>query len=721
MGPFIVQGLVLGSIYAVSVLGLVLTYNASRVFNFAHGAIAYFAAITYYWLTKFQGWSVAPAALLVVLVVGPLLGLFLFRIILRRLTDAPPVVRFVSTVGLWVAIPAFAKLLYGTTVAGGEVAPPGFGGDPPTNFCETGGVCDVFDVAINWNQASIIIGAIVVAIAFGLMLRLTPFGLATRAAVDSPRVAEVAGINPTAISAISWMIGCSLAALAGVLLSPILGLGEIQFTLLLVVSFAAVVVGRLRSLPLAFGGAMLIGLIQGLSDRYVNKWFATADTTFETVLKTGLKPSLPFLIMLGFLLAYQGLRREQFEVALRAGPQEEEVAPATKPTGWKAAIGPIAIAVVLFSFPAWPGINNFWVGVISQAMALGILFLTFTVVTGEGGMLSLAQISLAGIGAFSAAKLATDAGWPVWLAILMGGVITIPVGMLIAALSLRLGGLYLALATLAFSQLVKFLVFEREDFANLNAGVRIGRPDILGIDFNSRVSFYILLTAVFCVVAMLVVNLRRSTTGLVLTAVRSSEPAAATIGVSIIRTKIIVFGLSAFIAGLGGALYGSTIGVVTTQQWEVLVGIVWLAIVVTWGIRSVLGALLASVLYVVVSPPTNKLSFIFVIIVVFVMMGMTARLVGSKMIYTRKGMGLAALLYVGGITAIYFLLGWDVKEAIDLGSAWDHIPTVMFGLGAVFLAKQPRGVLFDVANRIRLRQLRREAAQAEADAREVVA
>jgi branched-chain amino acid transport system permease protein len=719
MGPFIVQGLVLGSIYAVSVLGLVLTYNASRVFNFAHGAIAYFAAITYYWLTKFQGWSVAPAALLVVLVVGPLFGLFLFRIVLRRLTDAPPVVRFVSTVGLWVAIPAFAKLLYGTTVAGGEVAPPGFGGEPPSNFCETGGVCDVFDVAINWNQASIIIGAIVVAAAFGLMLRLTPFGLATRAAVDSPRVASVAGINPTAISAVSWMIGCSLAALAGVLLSPILGLGEIQFTLLLVVSFAAVVVGRLRSLPLAFGGAMLIGLTQGLSDKYLNKWFATADSTFEKVLKTGLKPSLPFLVMLGFLLAYQGLRREQFEVALRAGPQEEEIAPATKLSGWQAAIGPIAIAVVLFSAPLW--LNNFWVGVVSQAMALGILFLTFTVVTGEGGMLSLAQISLAGIGAFSAAKLATDAGWPVWLAILMGGLIAIPVGMLIAALSLRLGGLYLALATLAFSQLVKFLVFEREDFANLNAGVQIGRPDLFGIDFDSRVSFYILLTAIFCLVAMLVVNLRRSTTGLVLTAVRSSEPAAATIGVSIVRTKIIVFGLSAFIAGLGGALYGSTIGVVTTQQWEVLVGIVWLAIVVTWGIRSVLGALLASVLYVVVSPPTNKLSFIFVIIVVFVMMGMTARLVGSKMIYTRKGMGLAALLYVGGIAAIYFLIGWDVKEAIDLGSAWDYIPTVMFGLGAVFLAKQPRGVLFDVMNRIRLRNMKREMALAEARDGEVSA
>jgi hypothetical protein len=96
------------------------------------------------------------------------------------------------------------------------------------------------------------------------------------------------------------------------------------------------------------------------------------------------------------------------------------------------------------------------------------------------------------------------------------------------------------------------------------------------------------------------------------------------------------------------------------------------------------------------------------------MMGMTARLVGSRKIYTPAGMVLAALLYIAGIAAIVLLLPIDVKDEIDLGSAWDYIPTLLFGLGAVFLAKQPRGVLFDVMNRIRLRQLQQEARRAEA-------
>src|SRR5436309_13369397 len=156
MGPFIVEGLVLGSIYAVSVMGLVLTYNASRVFNFSHGAVAYVIAVTYYWLTKFQGWSVWPSALLCILVLAPLFGWLMWRLVLRNLTGAPPVVRFVSAVGLWVAIPALAGILYGTTVVGGQDAPPGLAGDPPGDF-------DFFGVTVNWTQASIVIGAVIVA------------------------------------------------------------------------------------------------------------------------------------------------------------------------------------------------------------------------------------------------------------------------------------------------------------------------------------------------------------------------------------------------------------------------------------------------------------------------------------------------------------------------------------------------------------------------------
>jgi branched-chain amino acid transport system permease protein len=637
VNALIVAGLVLGSIYAISALGLVLTYTASRVFNFAHGAIAYFVAVFYYWLHTRHGWSVPAAAFVSIGVVSPLLGLFLWAALFRRLAHTPPVVRFVSTVGLWVALPALVKVIFPWTRS--EIfEPEGLIEGEPRVF-------DVFGVAINANQLVVLIGAAVVAVGLTVLIRYTALGLSIRATVDSPRVAGIAGVNTSVVTASSWMIGTTLAGLAGVLLTPILGLADIQFTLLLVASLGAVVIARMTSLPLAFGGALLIGLAQEVS----REWLPDSG-----VFAKGFRPSIPFIAMLVFLLAYQGLKGERFEVDTRSTRLDRPEAPAPPPLrGWRAALGPLLLGCALLSVPLW--LSDFWVGVVGQGMGLAILFLTFTVVTGEGGMVSLCQMTLAGIGGFTAAKLATDSGWPLGLALLVGAVIAVPVGMLVAGLSLRLGGLYLALATLAFSQLVENLVFAREDFDNFGTGVEIARPEFFGIDFDEAAPFYLLLVVVFLFMALLVYNLRRGTSGLVFASMRSSEPASATIGISVVRSKMIAFGASAFIAGLGGGLYAVAIGRAAPASFGLIIGIVWLAIVVTWGVRSILGALIAGIIFVVAPQ----------------------------------------------LVSLYLTEGWA------------DVPTMLFGLGAIALAREPRGVLFDIVNHQRLRRLRRQARRDE--------
>jgi branched-chain amino acid transport system permease protein len=547
------------------------------------------------------------------------------------------VVRFVSTVGLWVALPALVKVIFPWTRS--EIfEPEGLIEGEPRVF-------DVVGVAINANQLVVLIGAAVVAVGLTVLIRYTALGLSIRATVDSPRVAGIAGVNTSVVTASSWMIGMTLAGLAGVLLTPILGLADIQFTLLLVASLGAVVIARMTSLPLAFGGALLIGLAQEVS----REWLPDSG-----VFAKGFRPSIPFIAMLVFLLAYQGLKGERFEVDTRTTRQDRPEAPAPPPLrGWRAALGPLLLAGALFSVPLW--LSDFWVGVVGQGMGLAILFLTFTVVTGEGGMVSLCQMTLAGIGGFTAAKLATDSGWPLGLALLVGAVIAVPVGMLVAGLSLRLGGLYLALATLAFSQLVENLVFAREDFDNFGTGVEIARPEFFGIDFDEAAPFYLLLVVVFLFMALLVYNLRRGTSGLVFASMRSSEPASATIGISVVRSKMIAFGASALIAGLGGGLYAVAIGRAAPASFGLIIGIVWLAIVVTWGVRSILGALIAGIIFVVAPQ----------------------------------------------LVSLYLTEGWS------------DVPTMLFGLGAIALAREPRGVLFDIVNHQRLRRLRRQARRDE--------
>jgi branched-chain amino acid transport system permease protein len=176
--------------------------------------------------------------------------------------------------------------------------------------------------------------------------------------------------------------------------------------------------------------------------------------------------------------------------------------------------------------------------------------------------------------------------------------------------------------------------------------VAVPRPGGLGTD----TSFYYLLVVLFVLAALLVRNLKRSTTGLNLAAMRSSETATATLGINIVWSKFAAFGISAFIAGVGGGLYASTVGAANMNQFDALIGVVWLTVVVTWGVRSITGALLAGLSFTVIPQ------------------FFTDHLTGR----------------------------------------WLNVPTLLFGLGAIALAREPRGIVYDVVNRHRERRARRQ-------------
>lgn len=756
MAPYIISGLVAGSITAISALGLLVTYKSSRVFNFAHGAIAYSIAIFYYYLTRRNGWSITIAAPFTIFVVAPLLGFALYFALFRRLTHATPTVRLVSTVGLWVALPALVRILF--PFATDDIfQPEGLIKNPADpNFLK------VFGTYMNTNQVAVIVSAVVIVVATSLVLRFTPIGLATRATVDQPRNAEIAGVNTEAVTAGSWMVGIMLAGFAGVLLGPIVGLTEFQFTLLLVGSFAAVVVGRMSSLPLTFAGAIAIGLLQQL---WV-KWQPA-----EGFFSVGVAASIPFIVMLVFLIFYSfsssGLRREAFQIDRRVGGGAHGDAPPLPPAhGWRRLLGPVAAALVLALLPLlfndfWI-FDQFWIGVFAQGLALAIIFLSYTMVTGEGGMISLCQITLAGIGAFAAARLATEAGFPVWAALLVGALIAVPFGLLVALPSLRIGDLYLALLTLGFALLIEQFVWIRPEYDNFGAGITLPRP--FGLEITDRIQMYAVLAVVFAVIALVIVNLKRATAGLVFASIRSSEPASLTSGISILRAKLIVFATSAFVAGLGGALYASVVGSATTRSFNALIGIVWLAVVVTWGVRSVIGALVAGMIFAIA--PT-RLAIILILILIFVAGGFFMRLLLGKQY--RKPVGALAMvalvvLAFGGaawmwdnlsnddtvsvilvllalaaalliilrimrlpvanraipiamsiVVAIIGVVVATQAAGLELGDRAAEVPTMLFGLGAIGLAREPRGVLYDMVNRQRLRQFR-EAERREEDA-----
>ncbi len=668
---FLVAGLVAGCVYAVAAVGLVLTYSSSRIFNFAHGEIAFFVAITFHWLAFSHGMNRFLAGAIAAFVVSPLIGLGLWAGLFRKLTHAPPAVRLVATVGLFVAIGPLSRIVFGTEQIQDL---RGLGPYPHHNYSWLG-------VPLDSDQIIVLVTTILLAVALVLLLRYTAFGLSVRATVDAPSLASTAGINVAVVSAGSWMIGTTLAGISGIMLAPLRGYLDSQFTFLILGAFAGVVIARMHSLPLAFAGSLLVGVVQNLI-----RWKPIEDVinhvvNRDSVWVRGLQPSLPFLIMLAFLVCYRGLGRERFVVDNRRGTEEPDLLADAAPEADVAAVDPargpspsadattvgrwrrlartppgglVFLAAAWLFLPLWlHGSRALWLGLAGKGLCVAIIALSYTVVAGEGGLISLCQITFAGIGGLLVGQLVVNNNMSVLAATALAVVIVVPIGLLAALPSLRLGDLYVALATLAFAELVQNTWFQLDGISNFGSGVPVPRPKIGPIAFGGDTAFFRLVLIVFVLVAIVVRNMQRSTTGLTLAATRSSEVASATMGISIVRAKLVAFGLSAAIAALGGAFYVQYARVAQPIEFLWPFGLVWLAIVVTWGVRSPTAALLAGTLYAVTPDVFSSL--------------------------------------------------------LHLQGKWLEVPGLMFGLGALGLAREPRGALVQIREGRRGKQRRRSA------------
>ena len=209
-------------------------------------------------------------------------------------------------------------------------------------------------------------------------------------------------------------------------------------------------------------------------------------------------------------------------------------------------------------------------------------------------MLWLCQITFAGVGAITTAELATTHGWPVLAAVAVGGVIAMLMGLVVGLLSIRLGDLYVALVTLTFGLLVENLVYTLPSFVNSGLGLTVNPPSFAT---SSRVLAYLFL-GIFVVIALFILNFRRSTSGLAMNAVRWSDPGARTTGVSVVQMKVTVAALAALVAGIGGGLLAIQQSTIAPGTFDTFLGVVWLAVLVTIGIRSTAAAIIAGLSFV---------------------------------------------------------------------------------------------------------------------------
>ncbi|MFJ2746822.1 ATP-binding cassette domain-containing protein [Streptomyces sp. NPDC087297] len=582
---FVLSGLVSGALYALLATGLVLSYSASGLFNFAHGATAYLCALTFYELHSGLGWPAVPAALLVVLVLAPGLGWGLDRLMFRRLARVGETAQIVATIGLLVALPAaglWVVELLGD--AGAPVKPaenqfglPGVGPSPAQSWQLAEGVGIDSDQLITWVVTAL------VAVALWVLMRHTRLGLQLRAAVDNRSLTELRGISADRLSSVAWMIASGLAGLAGVLATPLLGLSAHDFTLFLFVSATAAVIGRFASVPLAFAGGLGLGVLQNLVAGYAS--FAESVTGFRT--------AVPFLILFGGLLVLTR-RARTAGVAAADAPPVDHLAGAS----WGRRWGVWAAGAVLLCLAFYTVTTPFWSGLLAQGLAVALVFMSFTVVTGLGAMVSLAQGTFV-TGAALVAGLLMSRGWPFVAALAVGTCVAALLGALVALPALRLGGRSLALATLALAFLADQVLFQLRWLRNGDAGWSIPRPVFGPVDLSDDRALGVALVVLVALVAAGLSALRNSPSGRAMLAVRSAPAAAVASGVSVLRTKLLLFTLSAGLAGFGGVLYASYNTRITATDFTAMTGLVWLAVVVAAGVRRPQYAVVAGLVFAV--------------------------------------------------------------------------------------------------------------------------
>ncbi|MEV8517006.1 ABC transporter permease [Dactylosporangium sp. NPDC051484] len=568
---YTIFGLVTAAIYSIAASGLVVTYTTSGVFNLAHGAFGMFAAFSYWQLRFGWGWPTWLALPLVVFVLAPLFGCGLERLLMRKLTDATEATKLAVTIGVMLTLVGAALWIWDPQVS------------RPFPAFYAGNKVEIAGVFVTWDQLITLALGVLCAVGLRLLLYRTRIGLDMRAVVDNRSLVLLNGGRPDRAAMTSWVVGSMLAALAGVLIAPYLQLAVIPLTLLVVNAYAAAVIGKLRSLPMTFAGALVIGLAQSYAVGYLPTstvpWLQSFPITIPIIV----------LLLALLVLPHQRLRGH-------ASRRSQESFPVPTYRMFVIGAGTLLVVAVLLAvvLPTQPLFS------MSTGLGLGIIGLSLVPLLGYGGQISLCQMTFAGVGALTFAHAAKDGNV---LGLIAAFAVAAICGAITALPAIRLRGLYLALSTAAVASFCDLWLFGLPSITVFgyrvpmfeSGSVATARLNLGGVNVSDDRIYFVVLTVVFALMGLGVVALRRSRYGRMLLAMRESPAACATLGLRLTTVKLSVFALSAGMAGVGGALLAGLSGQAAATQFSFFASLPLLLLMMAGGAGMVSGALFGAV------------------------------------------------------------------------------------------------------------------------------
>ncbi|NDZ95980.1 ATP-binding cassette domain-containing protein [Streptomyces sp. SID6673] len=584
---FLFLGLGNGAVYAALALALVMTYRSSGVVNFATGAVALYIAYTFAYLRNGELLIPVPGfpktvdlggeldvlpAMVVSLAIAAALGVLLYFAVFRLLRTAPATAKAVASIALMLAIQALLAARVGTTPVSV---------DPilPTGIVTFGDIRVPVDRL--WFAGIVVALTVLLILAF----RLTRFGLATRAAAETETGALVTGLSPERIAYANWALSTMIAGLSGILIAPIVPLIPVSYTLFIVPALAAALVGNFSAIGPAVAAGLGIGVLQSEMTHL--------QSTIDWMPQSGMAELIPLVLILVFLV-FRGK-----PLPSRGAIIQNTLGAAPRPRN-PLVIGAIwtAIALVFLMFT-----QGSYRGAIIMTFTLAIIALSQVVVTGFAGQISLAQLTLGGVGAFMLSRFTVDMGIPFPIAPILAALVATVVGVVVGLPALRIRGLPVAVVTLGLAVFLEAFWFRNNTFNGGIDGAHVSDPSLFGLDLGigsgdsyPRIAFGVVCLIVLVVTALAVIRLRTSRLGASMLAIRANERSAAASGINVSRTKLVAFAIGAFIAGIGGSLMAYQQTMAVPEAFTAIGGIAMFAVCYLAGITCVSGAMLAGIM-----------------------------------------------------------------------------------------------------------------------------
>jgi branched-chain amino acid transport system permease protein len=580
-------GLGAGALNASIALGVVLIYRGSGVINVAVGAIAMIGAYLFWaFTTGYMGFTLSSApAYVLTLVCMAGLGVLIELAIFRPLRNTAPVAKLAASLGLLLVLQAGAIVVFGDTTKSAHSILPSrtvtiFGRVVPEDRFWLAGI------------------VVVVAAVLAALYRWTPFGLSTRASSENEVSAMLAGLSPSRLAVVNTVLACVVAGGLGVLVAPLVTLDAQTLAFAVVPALGAALLAGFTSFFIACFAGLAMGAIQWLIVYWqTQSWFPT-DVGGAPL--RGVYELFVFLVIVAALFlrgASLPGRGELVEKRLPVVPRPERL---LRSSSIAAAVG--VVALIVFPYDFRQALINSLLGI--------IICLSLVVIIGFVGQISVVQLALAGVAGFTMSHLTTDAGG-VWakfpISLLIGASVATIVGLVIAVSALRVRGVSLAVVTLAAAVALEQFGFLNSRWGGGPRGSPVEQPSIGGLNLAPDASFRgldgdlpspvfgFLVLAATVLLALLVANVRRSSLGQRMLAVRSNERAAAAAGINVRNTKLAGFGIAAFIAGMAGALYAYNFGSVSSTRFGAVAALGLIAFAYFGGITMVSGAVVAGV------------------------------------------------------------------------------------------------------------------------------